>query len=252
VIWIPDTGSANHFCAQGTVPEDIFKGVKPCPNIHLATAKGIFKPQGQLDIHLPDLGVDAQFFILRDCPPVVSVGRLVEQHGFQFHWTRDKAWFVSPGGRRHHCFVKNFAPHINMSLAPASPIAVASACPRSSSQGPALPGRTIADEARLDDGAEEVPPPDAAGDGHHEQHEARETPSREAQLRLEAKTASHMQILLPMNSDCDVCQASKLRQKPARRRRGDVDLDGRSDRWGHTLMADHVSTSEMGLSIDDY
>ena len=42
-----------------------------------------------------------------------------------------------------------------------------------------------------------------------------------------------------------------MRQKPARRRRKDAKLEGRPDEWGHTLLADHVSTGDLGLSFDD-
>ena len=251
VVWIADTGSANHLCAENTMPGNVFHDIKPCPNVRLATANGIITPQGQLEVHLPSLGVDAQFLVLKDCPPVLSVGRLVEQHGFQFHWTRNKAWFVTPGGHRHQCQVKNYVPHINISSTSTSTSAVASACPRLSSQDPALPGRAIADGAHRDEGAEEVQPPDAAEGAQHEQAEDQDAPTREARLRLEAKSPEHLLTHLPMNSYCDICQASKLRQKPARRRRGDAEINRRPDYWGDTLLADHVSTSEMGLSIDD-
>jgi len=76
VVWIADSGSASHLCTKNTMPEDIYKGVKPCSNIRLATANGMIKPHGQLEVHLPDLGVDAQFLILKDCPPVISIGNV--------------------------------------------------------------------------------------------------------------------------------------------------------------------------------
>ena len=55
--------------------------------------------------------MDARFLVLKDCPLVLSIGRLVEEHGFQFHWRAGRAWFVSPSGARHACEVKNFVPH---------------------------------------------------------------------------------------------------------------------------------------------
>ena len=75
--------------------------------------------------------------------------------------------------------------------------------------------------------------------------------TREAKLRLETNSAAHLLTYIPMNSYCDICQAGKLRQKPARRRRKDAELEGRPDEWGHTLLADHVSTGDLGLSIED-
>ena len=101
VIWIADTGSANHLCSHDTLPDDVFESMRPCPDVRLATANGTIEPEGQLEAYLTDLGVDARLFVLKDCPPVLSIGRLVEQHGFQFHWNAGKAWFVAPGRRRH-------------------------------------------------------------------------------------------------------------------------------------------------------
>ena len=75
--------------------------------------------------------------------------------------------------------------------------------------------------------------------------------TREAKLHLEAKSPAHLPTHLPMNSYCDVCQSGKLLQKRARRRRNDAELQGRPEEWGHTLLADHVSTGDLGLSVDD-
>ena len=78
VVWIADTGSANHLCSKETLPSDVFEGTRPCPDVRLATANGIIEPEGQLNVKvfLPVLGVDARFWAPRDCPPVLSIGRL--------------------------------------------------------------------------------------------------------------------------------------------------------------------------------
>ena len=41
MIWIADTGSANHLCSHDTLPGDVFEGMRPCPDVRLATANGI-------------------------------------------------------------------------------------------------------------------------------------------------------------------------------------------------------------------
>ena len=129
VIWIADTGSANHICSHDTLPSDVFEGMRPCTDVRLATASRIIEPEGQLEVYLTDLGVDARFLVLKDCPPAHSIGRLVEQHGFQFHWKASKAWFLAPDGRRHVCQVKNYVPHIHASTSSFTTSAVASASP---------------------------------------------------------------------------------------------------------------------------
>ena len=255
VIWIADTGSANHLCSHDTLPGDVFDGMRPCLDVRLATASGIIEPEGQLEVYLTDLGVDARFLVLKDCPPVLSIGRLVEQHGFQFHWRSGRAWFVSPSGTRHASEIKNFVPHILASPSSLTTSALGSASPGSSLKL-AVPGIAIASEAHQVDEDRDAgrggQPPDAAEDAQPEEIEVEEpAATREAKLRLEAKSAAHLLTHLPMNSYCDICQSGKLRQKPARRRRNGAELQGRPDEWGHALLADHVSTGDLGLSIDD-
>ena len=255
VVWIADSGSANHLCADDTLPGGI-GGMRPCPDVRLATANGIIEPRCQLEVYLTDLGVDARFLVRKDRPPVLSIGRLAEQHGFQFHWAEGSAHFIPANGTRQTCRIKNFAPHVNTSTtSPWSTSAVASATP-APLQNHAMPSLAIANEAHRDDGGEEEGRPgqplDATDDSQNaERVEEKEALTREARLRLEAKSTSQLLTHIPMNSYCDVCQAAKLRQKPARRRRGDVELNGRPQEWCHTLLADHVSTGDMGLSIDD-
>ena len=228
--------------------------MRPCPDVRLATANGIIEPEGQLEVYLTDLGVDARFLVLKDCPPVLSIGRLVEEHGFQFHWRAGRAWFVSPSGARHACEIKNFVPHFLASPSSLTTSAVASASPGSSLKL-AVPGLAIANEAhQVDedgDAGRGGQPSDATEDAQPERIVEAWSATREAKLRLEAKSPAHLLTHLPMNSYCDICQAGKLRQKPARRRRNDAELQGRPDEWGHTLLADHVSTGDLGLSVDD-
>jgi hypothetical protein len=73
--------------------------------------------------------------------------------------------------------------------------------------------------------------------------------SQETRLRREAKTVLHLMTHLPMNEFCDFCREGKLRKKPARRRRNPTMIE-QPDTWGHTLLADHLMTGEMGLSIN--
>ena len=70
-------------------------------------------------------------------------------------------------------------------------------------------------------------------------------------MTREAESPAHLPTYLLMNNYCDICQDSKLFQKLACRRRKHAELEGRSDGWGHTLLADDVSTGDLGLSVDD-
>ena len=65
--------------------------MRPCPDVRRTTANDMIKPEGQLEVYFTDLGVEARFLVLKDCPPVLSIGRLVELYGFLFHWKAGKS-----------------------------------------------------------------------------------------------------------------------------------------------------------------
>ena len=98
--WIADAGAGQHLCSADAVPSHALDGVTPCPDIRLSTANGVIDAIGELKLHLPELGIDGKFILLEKCPPVLSTGRLVEDHGFQLHWKQGAAWFVTPDGRQ--------------------------------------------------------------------------------------------------------------------------------------------------------
>ena len=174
IIWIADNGSAYHLCSYDTLSGNVFDGMRPCPAVRLATANGIIEPEGQLEVYLTGLEVNARFLALKDYPPVLIIGRLVEQHGFQFHWKAGKAWFVAPDGRRQECRVKNFVPHFHASTSSRTTSAVASASP-APLQSLVVPGLAIANEAhpiaRDEDAGQQGQPPDAAEDVQAEECE---------------------------------------------------------------------------------
>ena len=87
VLWIADTGSGNHLSSPSQLESSTMSAMKACSDdIRLATANGQVSPEGELDVHLPELGLDARLLVLKSCPRVLSVGRLVEDHGLEFHW----------------------------------------------------------------------------------------------------------------------------------------------------------------------
>ena len=86
VLWIADTGSGNHLSSPSQLESSTMSAMKACSDdIRLATANGQVSPEGELDVHLPELGLDARLLVLKSCPRVLFVGRLVEDRGLEFH-----------------------------------------------------------------------------------------------------------------------------------------------------------------------
>ena len=72
VLWIADTGSGNHLTSPDQVERSVLRGMTTCPeDIQLATANGQVAPEGELNVHLPELGLDARLLVLKTCPRVL-------------------------------------------------------------------------------------------------------------------------------------------------------------------------------------
>ena len=83
------------------------------------------------------------------------------------------------------------------------------------------------------------------GGGHGDDTRGEAAPRSEV-IRSPPRTLAHEQLLrrLPL-------PIKQITSKAARRWRNDAELQGRPDEWGHTLLADHISTGDLGLSVDD-
>ena len=62
------------------MPPALLQEVAPCEDARLSTANGVIHARGQLELGF--LGTKGTFLLLNNTTPVLSVGRLVEDHSF--------------------------------------------------------------------------------------------------------------------------------------------------------------------------
>ena len=66
MLWIADTGSGNHLSSPSQIDSGTMSLMKACSDdVRLATANGQVSPEGELDVHLPELGLDARLLVLK-------------------------------------------------------------------------------------------------------------------------------------------------------------------------------------------
>ena len=217
-MWILDTGSSNHLVSPDSLSGRLKNAVRENAHaVRLATANGIIEAADTVDVFIPDLNANARILVLPDTPSVLSVGRLVEQHGCAFHWTPEGARIIDPDGGVHPCDVRNHVPHLDAGSLPARDACV---------PAPALPA-----------GAVEEP---------HENMEPDEFMAIDAD---DPSWHTHELHHLPKRADCPICVEAKAKMQPARRR--DPALKEKPEGWGHTLHADHLCASDFGLTAGD-
>ena len=125
-----DTGAGQHLCPADSLSREILEEVKPCDDIRLSTANGVINARGQVELSF--LGASGKFLLLDKTPPVISIGRLVEDHSFAFEWRKGRARLTTPSGREIACTVMGYVPTLaarptlpTASAASAVPVALA-------------------------------------------------------------------------------------------------------------------------------
>ena len=78
----------------------------------MATANGVVESQGTVRVYIPELETEADLLVMRNCPAVLSMGRLIEDDGYQFTWHSGEAVLTSPSGARLRCEVRNYVPSL--------------------------------------------------------------------------------------------------------------------------------------------
>ena len=182
----------------------------------MATANGPATATDVVDVEVPGLDAHARVLLLKGCPAVLSLGRLVEEHKCIFVWNDDGAVLIDHAGHRHECVVRNYVPFLGQDYAfPAPDTGTDDAAP----------------EASADDFLVEIMP-----EGHDERDE-------------EHPGMIHDLTHLRKRHDCDACQA-KIKMSPARRK--NPLLRERPTGWAHTLLADHLSSSDLKIEKQDF
>ena len=62
---------------------------------------------------MQSLGAKARVLVLPNTPAVLSIGRIIEDHGCTFHWTAGEASSTDPDGGVHVCEVRNYVSHLD-------------------------------------------------------------------------------------------------------------------------------------------
>ena len=203
--WIIDTGTENHLVTTSKIDPndpDIHKTDRP---LRLATANGTIVADRRVKTQVPGLGISIDPLMLDKTVDAISVGRLVMDDSFSFHWPNgEAAYFQDRDGNVIPCTTRGYVPVIAAE----------------GRQAAAAPGVAVQVDGHLDDVGAEI--------------------SRDERLRREARTAEHCLTHMPKNPFCWVCSMSKMVAKQARRL-GPEDQAINPTAFGEHVCADHIT-----------
>ncbi len=80
--------------------------------IPLSTANGVVWATYQTDIYVNELGITVTAIILENTVPVLSLGKLVDEEGFDYIWKSQRIPFLEKGETKVLCYPTNNVPFI--------------------------------------------------------------------------------------------------------------------------------------------
>jgi hypothetical protein len=205
IEWVVDTGTENHLVMSSKI--DLAD-----PNVHstkkpmrLATANGTIVADKRIDMDIPELGVKVDPLILDQTVDAISVGRLVMDESYSFHWPCGQpAYFEDREGRVIKCSTKGYVPVIT-----------------SEHEGFAAM-------------------PSVGNQADHPDADVDDQESREEKLKREARSPEHCLTHMRKNPYCWVCSMTKMVAKQARRL-GPEHRNVNPENFGDHVCADHVT-----------
>ena len=198
-------------------------------------------------------GVSA--IVLDKCPPVVSLGKLVEQ-GYRFEWKMEgedhRAILQSPDGSTLNLSVEGRVP-VLAARRPADAEQKPSGTPNCACPGSSVEGQGISEEGQEDDEKEED---DWEVDDENVDEGEEDDPFSDRKLfnklgkrREAAGTRLHALTHMPMNKYCKVCQHVKLVASPARKIVAGCEKI-KSERFGDLIHMDHMFADVESVGVE--
>ena len=210
-------------------------------------------------VYVKELDFFVTIKLLEDTPAVLSLGKLCEDHGKKYHWTRDSEWYVVRRVTFYLSAIFDESWFLTTGLSTSSSSSSSPTSPTSSSQEAVTPtqhpasirSKSMSDEVRGDSSRG---PTETENPSKNDNEEVRGDPLRDLPEWLEeftenlvddsvpehrdASSSSHELLSeprakvvsgkhsifthFPKDRHCDICLRTKITRAPCRRRTGPV------------------------------
>ena len=211
IRWIIDSGSGFDLISSSSLTDA--DKIEPIKNpLTMATANGITSVNKEWKGQISGIGDKITAAVLENSPcNVLSLGKLVMDRGYSFHWTQGKDPVLKDEkGKTVLLEVQRYVPVLPVS--------------------------------------EHEPDENSGGRPPH-QDNVRNHDRGGRPLPDDNKKKIHNITHTPYDPNCKICQASKGQKKPHRRVKGPVDnTDVPVEKFGDLITADHVDAGKEGLS----
>ena len=114
IRFIADTGASLHLVDRGSLTAEQCKRIRKATKATaLNTANGLVWSSEVIDIYIKELDITITALVLDSTVPVLSIGLLIEQNGFDSFWPKGSGPYLQKGTNpRRQCWVSNDVPFI--------------------------------------------------------------------------------------------------------------------------------------------
>ena len=282
-LFICDTGASYHIIGKKFMTRQEHQNIREADvPVILKTANGDIVANFVTDIYVKQLGRTVEAYVLKDSPPLISMGKLRREFGYRFYWEDEKPFIKRKDGTYVHCSTSQDVPFI----CPATPDGKPRGMPyilETYGKGKANPagsnGEGLEKDSFFDDffGGDmfvsedpdpEEPemskkPPSPEAKPSKDREATKATPRSRARKRrrpteekLVCKEAKHNVFThFPKCPGCDICDATKMQKTSARIVTGTDPEDRPAPKeFGDMLTADHkvMAQDEISKAGDKY
>ena len=82
----------------------------------MGTGNGEVLTKEEATVYVKELDLFVTVMLLEDTPAVLSLGKLCEDHGYNYHWTSGQKPHLIKNGRKTDCNTANYAPFVVLGL----------------------------------------------------------------------------------------------------------------------------------------
>ena len=114
---IVDTGASDHIISMKHLTRDERKSIRKTEfGLSFQTANKEVYTDKIVDFYVEDLGITVTAYVLEDSPPLISLGKIIDDHDADYFWSKKKGAILRIGDRKVKCSVQHRCPFIAISL----------------------------------------------------------------------------------------------------------------------------------------
>ena len=273
--FVVDSGASMHMVSRKDLNSAEMDTVKVSQKSDdVVTPNGDVQTKEEATVHVKGLDLVTLVLLLEDTPAVLSLGKLCEDHGYNYHWTSCQKPQLIKNGRKIGCNTANYVPLVVPGLSTSSSSSSSLTSPTSLSQEAVTPTQHPASlrtesmsEVRGDSsrGPAETDNPNNKNDNEEVRSdplrdqpewleefkenlvddsvpEHRDAPisshglSSEPRAKVVSGERSSIFTHFPKDRNCNICLRTKITRAPCRKRTGTV--VPRAEIFGDLLTAD--------------